>query len=239
MYGLRVVGTHGIAQIDSEYKNMVLVNKQQVTIPAYVPPSKGFAPLPFPAAASYDRVVSNSVIAVRKLSHFDSSATSAVGIWQTDIVNESGVHTGSGVDIQGGSSTAMTVIVYEFAFSGYDTSGYGLVVRNAANEVVFSSNNKPMRVVGSSRSDNLDLDARPKITLPANREYAIAMPERLHETAMYYGRRIDYWGAFNQIHSDSNYVFSHNAMGIPSASTSTPTYARYMQHLIAIDVTGY
>lgn len=235
MYGLRVLGEHGIAQIDGQYRNMVLINKKQLTIPAYT----GSQFLPLPSDVRYTRLRQDSIIAVRKLSHFGTAANLSIGIWETDLVDSNGNHGDSFVAIQGANTTAMDVVVYEFAFSNYDISGYGLIVRNDANQVVFSSNNKPMRVVGSSRSDNTDMALRPKIILPSGRDYAIAMPERLHETANVGGLRTDSWGTFNQEFQGNSTVFSQNYFAIKVNGTTSQTYRSYMQNIMAIDVTNY
>lgn len=241
MHGLRVVGTHGIAQIDSEYKNLHLINKQSLTIPS------GTASPRKTGAVQYVRQRADSIIAVEKMTDFNNSDNSVIVI--TEILWDSSAGGGAGTQtVLIGSSnvnTAISVNVYEFAnidVSG-GGSGHGLRVFNAIGQIVFDSKYMPMRVVGYNRTDAA-FGSTPIIRLPiSGRRFAVAIPEQFQQNSAYTTSRQWSYGGVRQEQSGSDFIFHHSYADdvFYGASNAGSGYAYFSnaKSMLILDVTNF
>lgn len=228
MYGLQVFGEHGVAQIDGNYRNLVLINKQTMTLP--------LAPPTALSSVKYTKLRADSIVAVRKLSNYGTTYETVISVF-----NVRSTAGGDQVWVLGNNDiNTMDVIVYEFAFNTTaSNTGYGLVVRNASNEVVFNSNDKPLKVVGMSRSSDPILSNRPSITLPSDRDYAVALPEATMVVDWSNGVRRTLYGSFTQQISGSNYIFKHAGQYELIRISGSGQFVQYVQNMLVIDVTNY
>jgi len=131
-YGLQVVNDGGFVQIDSTYKNLGLLAKGSV-ISSGTPTQTGWYPAVFSVA-----VGATPIVAARPSSGYAvlvSTVLSGNTVTYTYYCDASG--------------TTLYYWVFDDPARGInDGSNYGLLVRNAASEVVFDSRLRYMRVLG-------------------------------------------------------------------------------------------
>lgn len=143
-YGLRIIGEHGYTQIDEHYRNLFLINKTTASIykaALYRPPGNNSGTLQrITDLYRYNKIQKNSIVAFRNLTQgFNEPQLIHMSNYEsfTDIMNLSHTHD-------------QEVEIFEFGVvNSVSSSGFGLVVKSPNNDVVFDSNHKPMRVIGT------------------------------------------------------------------------------------------
>lgn len=156
--GLQIWTPSGVAQIDEQYRNLVLVDKQVVTTYSSNPRRVT------PTATVSTNFAGQTVVAL---------SGSGVAPWRS-------AASGSSFNVASRTNNT-TVTVYFFALIAQQSlSGAGLEVCNGAGEVVFNSEYLPMRVSGVARIPDTD-GAASVPGLAADRMYAgVIAHQRIH-----------------------------------------------------------
>jgi len=211
-------------QIDENYKNVSL--KQKIVSNAYwTVDTLGYwwvADVTAPSAMGLVAFKSNARI-------------SAFGVYD----NGDGTFNHQFVTPYIGGQSPPTVTFYVFGEPSGTASGMGLLVRNAANEVVFNSSDKPMRVTDVVTSMSTTTNSIP---IPSGRDYAacIANPGKTRTISTLSGNRVrsdTQISARNSGTSIETSVMNMSSAAVPAPSnmngyTGTPM-------ALVIDVTGY
>ncbi len=146
--GIKITNASGTTQIDESYFNLVLIDKQSVSISAG-------------SGANYDYSVNAGdvcVIAISMPTHnFTIIAASASGGTWTYRIN-----------ILGGGGPTAAFTIYAFGKCPTPTETVGLKVQGPSGQTIFHSQFKPMRVVGVSPGDT-------GFTGPSGRDLAVIL----------------------------------------------------------------
>lgn len=136
-YGLRIIGSHGVAQIDHEYRNLTLIEKGTLNLATR---DIGFSEPIYYGLVGPKSGLTSPVLALRPLG--DTSC----GVWY---LSRAGGNWTWQIDGTSGAPGAGQVewFLFDVAPSA-PASGFGLAVYTPAGEVAFHHNMKPMRVAG-------------------------------------------------------------------------------------------
>lgn len=126
--GVKIYNDSGTVQIDETYFNLVLIDKQTITIST-------------PTTTEYDYSVAGDVVAVavsvNPETFITKSSTVSGGIWTYRFVFFNGV----------GSTGTCTFTVYAFGKAPAATETVGLKVLDGSSNLIFHSQFKPLRIL--------------------------------------------------------------------------------------------
>ncbi|WP_151832884.1 hypothetical protein [Acinetobacter ursingii] len=248
-YGLKVLTPNAVLQVDDTFSNLSLYSKITITVPVY----------------GYSSIYTGSV----------PSALQGKALIIAARPLQSGSDIYFGVSLSGNSYTirgtrnsglySFDVEVYFFTEQEGNTSGYGLLVRNKTNKVVFNSNLKYMRVSyvfnvplpaithNLPRSDSAIVTTE-NVALKSGRLYAVASTSLKMRIAsetwaypgdmdnLYHYTAFEFFGLFNI--NQNTITFRHSCTNQREELSSNSIWNDYdfvygYQNCLVVDVTNY
>lgn len=243
-YGVKIINATGNIQIDSNFRNLYLVSKVEVTVGAAPANGNNVARGTVSTPSGY----SNCIVALCP-KVFNTNARFVLNKWLAADTYEIWSTVGN--------------IVYEvFFFSlGNNSLGeYGLIINNAQGELVYNSNNQYMRVVDyQCRPDIVGImDDNDKVfyekEYPTGSKYAVAYVEPAKAEEIFYyqlpgeGGDWSYHGWFWQHSALVNFTAANKLRVINTTTgyenivdSSDRSYTQFSNHLnmMVLDVTNY
>lgn len=206
-YGLKILNSGGFVQIDDTYENTVLVASGSASASA----SNIWGS---PVRVNFTAVTGAPILCIK----FDSSSAYCCVMDIASSYFEFALL--SGADLSKGVSGTIQWRVYAKKPSGISVSGYGLVVRNAADTPVFSSNETYPRIAAVLNGCPYVPNASNKAVSTINYGISLSAPFLMvPATLLYYTNNNDGYFAYNY------FCFRTNGLGVvQTAAFSTDTY---------------
>lgn len=246
--GLRLETTNGYTQIDERYSNYYLVSKSSVTVPKATNKTTYITPGVYTFWLNADGSEDDDIIAIARKSDYVNNNKYRLGFlrqkFDASTPNEASHGRTLCTIFSNDYDKSITVDVFKFRkFTSLPlTTNFGLEIYNESGQIVFSSNYKPMRVISSGRSTAIySSGVSFSLTVPANKTYAVAMPETFYDYWAVGSQRQITYGAFGQYTSESNYVFTSTYVQdlITNQSNRNYQYTDNTKSLLLIDVSNY
>jgi len=206
-YGLKILNSGGFVQIDDTHENTVLVASGSASASA----SNIWGS---PVRVNFTAVTGSPILCIK----FDSSSAYCCVMDIASSYFEFALL--SGADLSKGVSGTIQWRVYAKKPSGISVSGYGLVVRNAADTPVFSSNETYPRIAAVLNCCPYVPNASNKAVLTINYGVSLSAPFLMvPATLLYYTNNNDGYLGYDY------FCFRTNGLGVvQTAAFSTDTY---------------